>query len=72
MDRRSGDAGAAGDEASGCGELRGRGGVSRNYHTAYYGMQRGRLRAGETLLVHGAGGGVGLATVDVGKLFGAR
>jgi NADPH2:quinone reductase len=43
-----------------------------NYHTAYYGLQRGRLRAGETLLVHGAGGGVGLATVDVGKLLGAR
>jgi NADPH2:quinone reductase len=43
-----------------------------NYHTAYYGLQRGRLRAGETLLVHGAGGGVGLATVDTGKLLGAR
>ena len=43
-----------------------------NYMTAYYGLQRGRLRAGETLLVHGAAGGVGLATVDVGKLMGAR
>lgn len=43
-----------------------------NYHTAYYGLQRARLRAGETLLVHGAAGGVGLATVDVGKLLGAR
>ena len=43
-----------------------------NYATAYYGLQRGRLRAGETLLVHGAAGGVGLATVDVGKLLGAR
>ena len=43
-----------------------------NYMTAYYGLQRGRLRAGETLLVHGAAGGVGLATVDVGKLLGAR
>src|SRR5262245_7248978 len=32
-----------------------------NYSTAYYGLQRGRLRAGELLLVHGAGGGVGLA-----------
>jgi len=28
-----------------------------NYHTAYYGLQRGRLQAGETLLVHGAAGG---------------
>jgi len=42
-----------------------------NYTTAYYGLQRGRLAAGETLLVHGAAGGVGLAAVDVGKLLGA-
>ena len=42
-----------------------------NYQTALYGMQRGRLQAGETLLVHGAAGGVGLAAVDVGKLMGA-
>jgi NADPH2:quinone reductase len=43
-----------------------------NYTTAYYALQRARLRAGETLLVHGAAGGVGLATVDMGKLLGAR
>jgi NADPH2:quinone reductase len=43
-----------------------------NYMTALYALQRGRLEAGETLLVHGAAGGVGLATVDVGKLMGAR
>ena len=43
-----------------------------NYTTAYYALQRGRLRAGETLLVHGAAGGVGLAAVDMGKLMGAR
>ncbi|HXJ78438.1 MAG TPA: NADPH:quinone oxidoreductase family protein [Candidatus Methylomirabilis sp.] len=42
-----------------------------NYSTAYYGLQRGRLQAGEVLLVHGAAGGVGLAAVDVGKLLGA-
>jgi NADPH2:quinone reductase len=42
-----------------------------NYATAYYGMQRAQLRAGETLLVHGAAGGVGLAAVDIGKLYGA-
>jgi NADPH2:quinone reductase len=42
-----------------------------NYTTAYYALQRGRLRAGEVLLVHGAAGGVGLATVDMGKLLGA-
>lgn len=43
-----------------------------NYTTALYAMQRGRLQPGETLLVHGAAGGVGLASVDVGKLMGAR
>jgi NADPH2:quinone reductase len=42
-----------------------------NYMTAYYALQRGRLQAGEVLLVHGAAGGVGLATVDMGKLLGA-
>ena len=42
-----------------------------NYTTAYYGLQRGRIAPGETLLVHGAAGGVGLAAVDLGKLFGA-
>ena len=42
-----------------------------NYATALYALQRGRLQAGETLLVHGAAGGVGLAAVDVGKLLGA-
>ena len=43
-----------------------------NYATALYGMQRANLQAGETLLVHGAAGGVGLAAVDIGKLLGAR
>ncbi len=42
-----------------------------NYATALYAMQRGRLQGGEMLLVHGAAGGVGLATVDIGKLMGA-
>src|SRR5678816_656801 len=42
-----------------------------SYCTAYYGLQRGRLRAGDVLLVLGAAGGVGLAAVDVGKLLGA-
>jgi NADPH2:quinone reductase len=32
---------------------------------------RGRLRAGETLLVHGASGGVGLTAVAIGKQLGA-
>jgi len=35
-------------------------------------LQRANLKEGETLLVHGAAGGVGLAAVQVGKLLGAR
>jgi NADPH:quinone reductase len=42
------------------------------YLTAYVALViRGNLKAGETLLVHGSTGGVGLAAVDVGKLLGA-
>ena len=42
------------------------------YLTAYVALvRRANLQAGETLLVHGATGGVGLAAVDVGKLLGA-
>jgi NADPH2:quinone reductase len=41
--------------------------------TAFHALvQRARLAAGETLLVHGAAGGVGLAAVELGKLLGAR
>ncbi len=40
--------------------------------TAYHALvDRGQLKPGETLLVHGAGGGVGLAAVELGKLLGA-
>ena len=40
--------------------------------TAYYGLiRRGALKPGETLLVHGASGGVGLATVQLGHKHGA-
>jgi len=43
------------------------------YLTAYVGLvRRGELQTGETLLVHGAAGGVGLAAVDLGRLLGAR
>jgi NADPH:quinone reductase len=35
-------------------------------------VDRGKLREGETLLVLGAAGGVGLAAVELGKAFGAR
>lgn len=42
------------------------------YGTAHHALvDRGHLAAGETLLVHGAGGGVGLAAVETGKLLGA-
>jgi NADPH2:quinone reductase len=44
-----------------------------NYHTAYFALvTRGRLAAGETVLVHGAAGGVGTATLQVAKGLGAR
>ena len=44
-----------------------------NYHTAHFGLlRRGRLADGETLLVHGAAGGVGTAAIQVGKAVGAR
>jgi NADPH2:quinone reductase len=40
--------------------------------TAYHALiDRGQVRAGEILLVHGAGGGVGLAAVEMGKMLGA-
>ncbi len=47
------------------------------YQTAYLTawvalVSRGNLQAGETLLVHGATGGVGMAAVDLGKHLGAR
>ena len=43
------------------------------YLTAYVALKRrGNLQPGETLLVHGAAGGVGLAAVDLGLHFGAR
>jgi NADPH2:quinone reductase len=40
--------------------------------TAWHGLvDRGQLKPGEVLLVHGAGGGVGLAAVELGKHLGA-
>ena len=44
-----------------------------NYHTAYFSLAlRGRLREGETVLVHGAAGGVGTAALQVARGLGAR
>ena len=43
------------------------------YATAYASLVwQARMQPGETLLVHGAGGGSGLAAVDVGKAMGAE
>jgi len=43
------------------------------YGTSQHALRdRARLRAGETLLVLGAAGGVGLAAVELGKAYGAR
>ena len=40
--------------------------------TAYHALiDRGKVQPGEVLLVHGAGGGVGLAAVEMGKMLGA-
>jgi NADPH2:quinone reductase len=44
-----------------------------NYGTTYHALvQRAKLKPGETLLVLGAAGGVGLTAIEVGKLLGAR
>jgi len=48
-------------------------GLILNYHTAYFALSlRGRLREDETVLVHGAAGGVGTATLQVARGLGAR
>jgi NADPH2:quinone reductase len=45
----------------------------QSYCTALFALERrGKLQPGETILVLGAGGGVGLAAVDVAKAMGAR
>jgi NADPH2:quinone reductase len=49
-------------------------GVFRSaYATAYHALvQRGRMTSGEWVLVHGAAGGIGIAAIQVAKLFGAK
>ncbi|MCY3640915.1 MAG: NADPH:quinone oxidoreductase family protein, partial [Gammaproteobacteria bacterium] len=48
-------------------------GISTTYGTSYYALQqRAALQPGETLLVTGAAGGVGIAAVQLGKAMGAR
>jgi len=48
--------------------------VFRNvYHTAYHALlQRGRLAAGDWVLIHGAAGGIGLPAIQIAKLYGAN
>jgi NADPH:quinone reductase len=48
-------------------------GLVLNYHTAYFSLKlRGRLAEGETVLVHGAAGGIGTATLQTARGLGAR
>ncbi|HEY4996411.1 MAG TPA: NADPH:quinone oxidoreductase family protein [Solirubrobacteraceae bacterium] len=47
-------------------------GLVLNYHTAYFSLAlRGRLKEGESVLVHGAAGGVGTASLQVARALGA-
>jgi NADPH2:quinone reductase len=47
--------------------------VMYNYGTSYHALKdRAKLQPGETLLVLGAAGGVGLAAVELGKMMGAK
>lgn len=44
-----------------------------NYHTMYFALQRrAALRAGETVLVLGSAGGIGVASIQIAKALGAR
>jgi NADPH:quinone reductase len=46
--------------------------LANNYFTAYHAfLRRGMLQPGETLVVHGASGAVGIAGVQIGKMMGA-
>lgn len=48
-------------------------GLNYAYGTTLYGLKyRGNLKPGETMLVLGAGGNVGLSAVELGKIMGAR
>ncbi len=44
-----------------------------NYLTMHFGLvRRGRLQEGETVLVHGAAGGIGTASIQLARAYGAR
>lgn len=54
-------------------DFAGAAGLTSTYGTSYYALiDRGQLRAGETLMVLGASGGVGLAALEIGKALGAK
>ena len=43
------------------------------HHTAYHALlQKARLQPGEWVLIHGAAGGIGIAAIQIAKLYGAR
>ena len=43
------------------------------HHTAYHALlQKGRMQPGEWVLIHGAAGGIGIAAIQIAKLYGAR
>jgi NADPH2:quinone reductase len=43
------------------------------YHTAYHALlQRGRMKLGERVLIHGAAGGIGIAAVQIARLAGTQ
>ena len=43
------------------------------YQTAYHALlQKGRLKTGDWVLIHGAAGGIGISAIQIAKLFGAK
>src|SRR5438876_10062065 len=47
--------------------------IPETFFTVWHNVfERGRLRAGETLLVHGGSSGIGTAAIQLAKAFGAR
>ncbi|WP_431279135.1 NADPH:quinone oxidoreductase family protein [Leifsonia poae] len=46
--------------------------VYLNWSTAWYAYHRSRVQPGDTVLVHGAAGGVGTALLDLAAVFGVR